>query len=213
MKKFIVLIVFLLVIVPSNVYAEKASTKIIGNEKALPGSNVVYTVIVDQPLTKYNAEISYDRTLLNLVSVEEININTTTKTFDVDKQNPIKISINSDNSANIIYKLTFNVKNSAKISDTNIELKTTMAVNNEDEFVTSDELLSLSIVEKDDLFVKDEDQSYDKSENKALALLNNVKVIIKNYGSPIMYASLALNLILLIALISNIRRKRVDYDF
>ena len=84
MKKFIIFVLSIFLLLPVGVNAEKAYTKITGNEKILPGANIVYTVILDRQLTKYDAEITYDRSLLNLVSVNEVKLDTTDKKFEVD---------------------------------------------------------------------------------------------------------------------------------
>ena len=72
MKKFIIFVLSIFLLLPVGVNAEKAYTKITGNEKILPGANIVYTVILDRQLTKYDAAITYDRSLLTLVSVNEV---------------------------------------------------------------------------------------------------------------------------------------------
>ena len=126
MKKIIFIITLVLILCPVNISALSLGTKIVGNEKIKPGSNIIYTIILDHPLTEYSAEISYDRDALNLVDVKEININTTEKNFEVEKSNPIFIDIKSEDPANIVYTITFDVKNYTKMSSTEIGIKTTI---------------------------------------------------------------------------------------
>ena len=111
MKKFIIFVLSIFLLLPVGVNAEKAYTKITGNEKILPGANIVYTVILDRQLTKYDAEITYDRSLLNLVSVNEVKLDTVDKKFEVEKGNPIKLSVSSKSSAYIVYTIVMNAKN------------------------------------------------------------------------------------------------------
>lgn len=210
MKKFI-FIALVLIMIPINISALSLGTKIVGNEKIKPGSNIIYTVILDHPLTEYSAEISYDRDALNLVSIEEININTTEKKFVVEKSNPILLNINSEMPANIVYTLTFDVKNYTKMSSTELGIKTTKAKYQKEELTSTEAFINPDIVEEDILF---QDEEEHKNENKYISnVLTNVKNILNNYGSPITYGSVALNVILLIALIISVIRKKVDYDF
>ena len=107
MKKFLLILIAVLLLVPINVSADKLYTKISGNEEILPGANIVYTVILDTPLTEYEAVIEYDRDILNLVSVDEVKIDTAERTFEVVKDTPPTVKINSDEQTTIIYKITF----------------------------------------------------------------------------------------------------------
>lgn len=211
MKKFILIIVLCLFVLPSKGYALSLGTNIIGNEKVKPGENIIYTVILDQALNEYSAEITYDRSVLNLVNVTEVNINTTTKEFLVEKANPIKINIKSEELANIVYKLEFNVKNYVKATDTELSIKTLTAKTIEEEFTPVVAYEKINIVEDDVLF--EEDIPSNEEDNYAKTLVNDIKNILNDYANPITYVSIALNIILIIALITNIRRKRVDYDF
>ncbi|MDD6879178.1 MAG: hypothetical protein PUD59_02995 [bacterium] len=209
MKKFVFSILLMLFFIPIYVNAASISTKIIGNEKIKPGENIVFTVIVDQLLTEYDCEITYDRNILNLVSVDEVNINTTQKEFNVEKGNPIKLNIKSTNKGNMIYSLTFNVKNSAKADFTEIGLKTNLA-KLDDEVYTSNEVYNkLTIVDNDYLF-EEADTTEESEVNKILA---DVKVILRDYNNLIIFISVSFNLILIFALVSSLRRKKVDYDF
>ena len=67
----------------------------------------------------------------------------------------------------------------------------------------------MNFIEEDSLFVEEDNTDKDY----ITKTLNDVKNILKDYGNFIMYISLLLNVILIIVLITNIRRKRVDYDF
>lgn len=211
MKKIIFIITLVFMFCPFNIKALSLGTKIVGNEKIKPGSNIIYTVILDHPLTEYSAEISYDRDALNLVDVKEININTTEKNFEVEKSNPILINIKSEEPANIVYTLTFDVKNYTKMSSTEIGIKTKTS-KYESEILTSTEtFINPDIVEKETLFQETEEEN--NKENNISNILTSVKKIFNNYGSPITYGSIALNVILFIALMVSIIRKKVDYDF
>lgn len=206
MKKFILLI-SLFIIIPMNAYALKLSTVITGIDTVSKGDSIIYTVIVDRPLNNYKAEITYDRDVLNLVDVKEVNINTTTKNFNVEKSDTIVIDINSENLSNIIYTVEFKVKSYIDISDTKFTVKT-LSSKGEFEFTPDENEISLNIIEEE------KDDTEIVTDNKKInALLDDIKKILSNYGNPILYGSLGLNLIFLIALISNIRRKKVDYDF
>lgn len=210
MKKYLVFILAIISIMfPRNTLALSLGTNIIGNEKVRPGSNIVYTVVLDYELTEYEAEISYDRTVLNLVDVKEININTTTNDFSVEKSNPIKIKAASKESSKIVYMLEFNVKNYLKVDDTEISIKTLNAKNNDEELTASDSYTKVNIV--DEAIFDEEEIKTD--EDKLKTVLNDIKNVMSDYGEPITYISLGLNLILIILLISSLRRKKVDYDF
>ena len=211
MKKIIFIITLVLTLCPINISALSLGTKIVGNEKIKPGSNIIYTVILDHPLTEYSAEISYDRDALNLVDVKEININTTEKNFEVEKSNPILIDIKSEEPANIVYTLSFDVKNYTKMSSTEIGIKTTKAKYESEVLTSTETFINPDIVEKDILF-EDEKQQQEE-ENYISNMLTSVKKILNNYGSPITYGSIILNIILFIALTVSIIRKKVDYDF
>ncbi len=208
MKKYVVLLL-LIFLVPLNVKAVKLGTQITGNTKLTPGSTVVYTVIVEQQLNNYKAEITYDRDVLNLVDVAEVNINTTTKTFEVDKSDSIKINIESKELCNVIYTLEFKVKEQTTAKTTQVEVKTLLSKNNDEEFSLDENVIDIDFEyeENDDGYIiEDSSKKYKKA-------LNSVINIINNYGNPIMYGSLVLNIILIIIVISSIRRKKVDYDF
>lgn len=209
MKKlvFCILIVFLLV--PIEIKALSLGTKIIGNEKVKPGTNVVYTVILDYELDDYSAEITYDRNVLNLVDVKEININTTTVDFNYEKNNPIKIDIKSKAPVKIVYMLEFNVKNFVSEESTEVSIKTLKAKSDDEELTASEDYIKANIVKES---IVQEDDSNDEV-NEIKSVMNDVKNILNNYGNPITYVSLGLNLILIIILFFNIRRKKVDYDF
>ena len=209
MKKlvFCILIVFLLV--PIEIKALSLGTKIIGNEKVKPGTNVVYTVILDYELDDYSAEITYDRNVLNLVDVKEININTTTVDFNYEKNNPIKIDIKSKAPVKIVYMLEFNVKNFVSDESTEVSIKTLKAKSDDEELTASEDYIKANIVKES---IVQEDDSNDEV-NEIKSVMNDVKNILNNYGNPITYVSLGLNLILIIILFFNIRRKKVDYDF
>lgn len=211
MKRIIFIITLVLILCPVNISALSIGTKIVGNEKIKPGSNIIYTVILDHPLTEYSAEISYDREALNLVDVKEININTTEKKFEVKKSNPILININSEEPANIVYTITFDVKNYTKMSSTEIGIKTTKAKYESEVLTFTETFINPDIVEEDILFQDEEEQK--NGENYFSNMLTSVKKILNNYGSPITYGSIVLNIILFIALIVSIIRKKVDYDF
>lgn len=210
MKRVVKSILFLLFLLPVLVKAEEVSnTKIIGNQKIKPGENIVFTVIVDQLLNEYDAEITYDRNVLNLVSVDEININSTEKTFNIEKGNPVKLNIKSNIKGNIIYYISFNVKNSTKAEATEIGIKTNLAKAGEEVYKTNEVFNKLTIVENDFLFEEDEPEE----ETEVQKILADVKVMLKDYNNLIIFVSISFNLILIFALISSLRRKKVDYDF
>ena len=210
MKKYMVFVLAIIFIfIPNYVSALSLGTNIIGNEKVRPGSNIVYTVVLDYELTDYEAEITYDRKVLNLVDVKEININTTTKDFSIEKSNPIKINSKSKEPAKIVYTLEFNVKNYLKVDNTELSIKTINAKNSDEELTGSESFIKINIVDE----VVFEDDEIETEDNKLKAFLNDVKNIMNEYGKPITYVSLGFNLLLIFLLISSIRRKKVDYDF
>ena len=210
MKKFIIFVLAItFILVPNSVFALSLGTNIIGNGKVRPGSNIVYTVILDYELTDYEAEITYDRAVLNLVDVKEININTTTKDFSIEKADTIKIKSKSKRAAKIVYTLEFNVKNYLKVDDTEISVKTINAKNDDEDLTASDSYIKINIVDEA-IF---DDEEIETDESKVKSFLNDIKSIMDDYGQPITYVSLGLNLLLIILLISSIRRKKVDYDF
>ena len=208
MKKYIVLLL-LVFLLPLNVKAVKLGTQITGNTKLTPGSTVVYTVIVEQQLNNYKAEITYDRNVLNLVDIKEVNINTTTKKFDVDKSDSINVKIESEEFCNVIYTIEFKVKEQITAKTTQVEVKTLLSKNKDEEFSLDENYIDIDFEyeeDNDEYIIEDNSKKYKK-------LLNSVANIVKNYGDPIMYGSLGLNLILIIIVISSVRRKKVDYDF
>ena len=209
MKKivFSILIVFLLI--PININALSLGTKIIGSEKVRPGTNIVYTVILDYELDNYSAEITYDRNVLNLVDVKEININTTTVDFNFEKNNPIKIDVKSKKPVKIVYMLEFNVKNYVSEEETEINIKTLVAKSDDEELTASEGYIKVDVVKEK---IVTEDESSNDS-NELNSIMNNVKNILNNYGNPITYVSIGLNLVLFVLLIFIVRRKKVDYDF
>ena len=214
MKKFVSILVFTLFIAPffvigiKDVKAEKINTTIVGVENVKPGENVSYTVIVDTPLTEYSAEIKYDREVLNLVSVEEVNIDTTTKDFKYEKNDPIIINAKSKEEANIIYYITFTIKNYSKDSTTEISIVTKTANNGSDKYSSEEVFNKIIISEQNDLFIKKDDGSSEISN-----VINKLSKIFKQNDNVIMIVSISLNFILLILLIISLKRKKVDYDF
>jgi len=211
MKKLYLIVVLILLLFPINISALSLGTKIVGNEKIKTGSNIIYTVILDHPLNEYSAEISYDREALNLVDIKEININTTEKSFVVEKSNPILVNIKSEEPANIVYTLTFDVKNYTEMSSTEIKINTTKAKYQSEVLTTTEEFIKPSIVEEDVLFEQSEPT---QSKNNYISkILTNLKHILNEYGSPITTGSIILNLLLIVALITSLIRKKVDYDF
>lgn len=211
MKKFIIFVLSIFLLLPVGVNAEKAYTKITGNEKILPGANIVYTVILDRQLTKYDAEITYDRSLLNLVSVNEVKLDTVDKKFEVEKGNPIKLSVSSEPSAYIVYTIVMNAKNDIDPQRTSITIKTTTASNGDETFEPDEVDFGIDFVQEDSLFVEEEKPTTTKA--KANKILSDIKGIINGNEGIIMWSSLALNLLLIVICFVNIKRKRVDYDF
>ena len=211
MKKFLLILIAVLLLVPINVSADKLYTKISGNEEILPGANIVYTVILDTPLTEYEAVIEYDRDILNLVSVDEVKIDTAERTFEVVKDTPATVKINSDEQTTIIYKITFMAKNNISVSNTNIGINTSKAVLGKDSLIFDEVDYKISFIEEDPLFI-DEDE-INNEDNYLDKAVNSVGKLLQQYGNPITYVSLGLNVMLLILLINSGRRKRVDYDF
>lgn len=213
MKKYwFIIFTLLLLIVPFNVKALKLNTKVTGDDAAFNGSKLVYTVIVDQKLSNYKAEIIYDRDVLNLVDVKEINIDTTTKKFDVDKAESVFVTSESDKDSTIIYTVEFKVKDLIKADQTVIEVKSLLAKNSEQEFNLDDVSFDLNIsesnvVDNSTIDKSSIDTSYIKS------LLNSIKSFSNKTGDWLLYGSLLLNVILIISLISSLIRKKVDYDF
>lgn len=209
MKKLFVFAITIFMLLPMSVNAEKVYTKITGNEKIRPGENIVYTIILDRNLTKYEAEITYDRNVLNLVSIEEVKIDTAERSFNVEKSNPIKVSVDSSSPTLIIYTVVFNAKNNINVQKTEINVKILTAINGNESFNSDTAYFNMNFIEEDSLFVEEDNTDKDY----ITKILNDVKNILKDYGNFIMYISLLLNVILIIVLITNIRRKRVDYDF
>lgn len=210
MKKYVSVVLLIIFLIPFNVNAVKLGTQITGNTKLNPGSTVVYTVIVDQPLNNYKAEVIYDRNVLNLVDVNEVNINTTTKKFEVDKSNSIKVNIESDELSNIIYTIEFKVKEQITTKNTQIEVKTLLSKNKDEEFSLDENYIDIDFEYKES---DDSEFLVDDGSKKYKKIVNSVVNVLNNYGNPILYGSLALNILLMILLISSIRRKKVDYDF
>lgn len=212
MKKYCFILIFVLLVIPFNVKALKLNTKVAGNDTAFNGSKIIYTVIVDQKLTNYKAEIVYDRDVLNLVDVKEVNIDTTTKKFDVDKADSVFITTESEKDSTIIYTVEFKVKDLIKVNQTSIEVKTLLAKNSEQEFNLDDILFDLNISESNEV----DDSTIDKSSidtSYLKGLLNRIKSFSNKTGDWLLYGSIILNIILIISLISSLIRKKVDYDF
>lgn len=212
MKKYWFIFILLLIIVPFNVNALKLNTKVTGDDSAFNGSKLVYTIIVDQKLTNYKSEIIYDRDVLNLVDIKEINIDTTTKKFNVDKTESVLVTSESEKNANIIYTIEFKVKDLIKVKQTEIEVKTLLAKNSEQEFNLDDVVFDLNISESN---VVDDSTMDNKSIDTSYikGILNSIKSFSNKTGGWLLYGSLILNIILIISLISSLIRKKVDYDF
>ncbi len=212
MKKYWFIFILLLIIVPFNVNALKLNTKVTGDDSAFNGSKLVYTIIVDQKLTNYKSEIIYDRDVLNLVDIKEINIDTTTKKFNVDKTESVLVTSESEKNANIIYTIEFKVKDLIKVKHTEIEVKTLLAKNSEQEFNLDDVVFDLNISESN---VVDDSTMDNKSIDTSYikGILNSIKSFSNKTGGWLLYGSLILNIILIISLISSLIRKKVDYDF
>lgn len=209
MKK--VVLILLLLLLPFKVEADKLYTKISGNKEVIPGANIVYTVVVDRPLTEYEAVIEYDRSVLNLIDIEEISIDTSERTFEVLKDSPVSVKVNGNTESNIIYSIIFKAKNNILASNTDISINTTTAKIGSD-LLTFDKVdYRVTFIEEDPLFVDEEPNDV---ENDYLnKVVNSVGTLLNEYGNPITYVSLGLNILLFILLINSFRRKRVDYDF
>ncbi len=212
MKKYLWIFIFTLIILPFNVSALKLNTKVTGSDSTFNGSKIVYTIIVDQKLTNYKAEIIYDRDVLNLVDIKEINIDTTTKKFNIDKEESVFVTSESESNSSIIYTVEFKVKDLINIDKTEIEVKTLLAKSSEQEFNIDDVTVDLSIsasnaVDDDKLESSAVGTSYIKR------VLNSIKSLSNKTGDWLLYGSLILNIILIISLIANAIRKKVDYDF
>lgn len=218
MKKSLIMmiLIFCIFIIPLSVNAEKVYTTVVGNDKVRSGSNIKYIVILDKTLTEYEAEITYDRNVLNLVSVDEVKIDSQTKAFSVEKSDPIKISVTSEKPTLIAYAITFDVKNSAKFNNTELGLKT---INSST--IISEKTQKLETVDTNYTIVYDGDDVLDNKYNDSDAkndssiknTVNDFKKIFDDYGDIITYSSLILNLILVICLIRSLIIKKVDYDF
>lgn len=211
MKKVVLIFVTLLLLIPFNVNADKLYTKISGNKEVVPGANIVYTVVVDRPLTEYEAIIEYDRTVLNLINIQEISIDTSERTFETVKDAPVSVKVKGNTETSIIYAITFMAKNNISLTNTDISINTTTAKIGND-LLTFDKVdYRITFVEEDPLFVEEE---ITEDENDYLTkVVNSVGTLLNEYGSPITYVSVGLNILLFILLINSIRRKRVDYDF
>lgn len=200
---------FLLIFLPLNVKALNVSTEIIGNKSASHGDTIFYTIIVDQPLNVYKSEIKYDRNVLNLINVNEVNINTTKKKFEVDRSDSIVIDINSEEVSNIVYTLEFKVKNYSKLKNTKLSLKTLIAKTSEENFTSTEDYVDIDIVENNN----EGDYEVDDSDNKITLMVNNIKRLLNNYRDNILYISIFINIVMFIILLINFKRKKVDYDF
>ena len=205
-------VIFLLLLIPLliiDVSADRIYTKIAGNKEAKAGDTVVYTVIVDKALNEYEATIEYDRNVLNLVNIEDIKLDTPERTFTVLRDNPTTVKVKSNSAVSIIYTITFTLKNNINSVNTDIQIKTIKALSGSDSLTSDSSDYRINIVKKDKLF--EEENSNDNGQLDSI--MSNVGKVMKKYGSPIMYGSVALNILLLILLINSIRRKKVDYDF
>ena len=211
MKKFVLIFVTLLLLIPLNVNADKLYTKVSGNEEVIPGANIVYTVVVDRLLTEYEAVIEYDRDVLNLVNIEEIKIDTATRTFEVVKDAPVSVKVKGDSQTSIIYAITFTAKNNISVVNTDISINTTIAKIGKDSLTFDSVDYRITFVEEDPLFVDEEQKNSEDDYLKKV--VNSFGTLLNEYGSPITYVSLGLNILLIILLINSARRKRVDYDF
>ena len=212
MKKYLLIFIFALIIIPFNVSALKLNTKVTGNDSAFNGSKIVYTIIVDQKLTNYKAEVIYDRDVLNLVDIKEINIDTTTKKFNIEKEESVFVTSEAESNSSVIYTVEFKVKDLINIDKTEIEVKTLLAKSSNQEFNIDDVTVDLSISASNTV-------DDDKLENSAVGtsyikrVLNSIKSFSTKTGDWLLYGSLILNVILIISLIANAIRKKVDYDF
>ena len=212
MKKYLFVFIFILLIIPFNVNALKLNTKVTGDDSAFNGSKLVYTVIVDQKLTNYKAEIIYDRDVLNLVDIKEINIDSTTKKFNVDKEESVFVSSESEANSSIIYTVEFKVKDLINVDKSQVEVKTLLAKSSDQEFNLDDVTVELNISASNTV-------DDDKLDNNAVGtsyikkFLNSIKSLSNKTGDWLLYGSLILNIVLIISLISSLIRKKVDYDF
>lgn len=209
MKKFVILVAFIFFLFPSIVYAEKITTKIIGSDKVQPTETILYTIIIDKQLTEYSAEITYDRNVLNFVSIEEVNVNTTEKEFNYEKKDPIVINSKSVEPANIIYTITFNVKKYFKSDSTEISINTKLAKNSSDVYDTVETVKKINVVEEENIL----EEADDEKQSELSKTLISISKVLKQYDNQITIVSIGLNMVLLILLIISIRRKKVDYDF
>ena len=68
-----------------------------------------------------------------------------------------------------------------------------------------------STVEGPTLVIEDKEET--NSDNIFSKFATDIGKIFNEYGNPIMWGSIGLNILLIILLINSIRRKKVDYDF
>lgn len=215
--KYYVLLIVCLLFIPLNAKAEELYTTITGNNNIKAGSEVKYTIILDTSLTEYGAEIEYDREILNFVDAEEEKIDTENKAFSVEKNNPIKINITSEEPTIIVYTLIFNVKNDIELKDTELKIKTinakTMIDKKNIELSASEISFEIKVNSNEQLNVDEEIVDNDKKIDDIKKSVLKIKDFFNDYKDIIMYSSLALNFILIIVLIISIKRKKMDYDF
>ena len=215
--KYYVLLIVCLLFIPLNVKADELYTTITGNNNIKAGSEVKYTIILDTSLTEYEAEIEYDRDILNFVDAEEEKIDTENKAFSVEKNNPIKINITSEEPTIIVYTLIFNVKNDIELKDTKLNIKTTNAKTLVDkksiELSARDVTFEIKVSSNEETNIDEEIVDNDKKIDDLKKTALKIKDFFNDYRDIIMYSSLALNLILIIVLIISLKRKKMDYDF
>ncbi len=210
--KYNILILMICVFfIPYGVKADKIYTTITGNDKISSGENIKYTVILDNALTEYSSEITYDRNIFNLVSVDEVKIDTETKSFSVEKDDPIKINITSNVPTIIVYTITFDVKKDISVKNTTLDIKTITSstiVNKKKKNLTSvDQTFEIEVLDKDDSTI------IVKKDNSIKNTVGSLRKLVDDYWDIVMYVSLGLNLVLIICLICSLKRKKMDYDF
>ena len=212
MKKVMyVLILFVMIFTVDNVNADKLYTKISGNKEVRPGENIVCTVIADRNLTEYESILEYDREVLNLVSIDEVKLDTSNRTFNVIRDDVTSIKISGSVATPVIYAINFTAKNNINVLNTDISIKTVKAKVGSESLTFDTVDYRIKFVEEDSLFIEDKEET--NSDNILSKFATDIGKIFNEYGNPIMWGSIGLNILLIILLINSIRRKKVDYDF
>ena len=122
-KLLFLLISFLLI--PSVVFAVEEGNSLVGSDLTSPGSELTFDIKVSSSATfiKYEADLTYETNVLELISIE--NKNNWTGNYTISNKSPISLKFEHDGGITgetIVATLTFKVKQDASKAETRLSL-------------------------------------------------------------------------------------------